>query len=270
MRATADGSGSPTTGAPREGAERSHRENQLLLRRARRGDHRARQRLVEKYLPLADKVARRYRRSNEPLDDLVQVARVGLVKAIARWDPDRGTLFSTYAVPTMTGELRRYFRDSTWAVRPPRALQELCLKVGPAREALAQELGREPTAHEVASRLGRDVEQILEAMAAANAYWALSLDGPARSDDPERIPRRDLLVDPGRELGRCEDAVALEQLSGVLSGSEQEILRLRVRDDLLQREIAARVGCSQMHVSRVLRDAVRRMRTAAGVRDAGR
>ena len=139
------------------------------------------------------------------------------------------------------------------------------MKLEPARAALAQELGREPSAQELADRLGRDVEQILEALSAANAYWAVSLDGPAPAGEPARAPRREL-VDAGRELRRCEDAVTLDQLSATLSGREREIVRLRVREDLLQREIAAQVGCSQMKVSRVLRDAVRRMQVIA---DAG-
>lgn len=220
--------------------------------------------LVERYLPLAEKVARRYRRSTEPLDDLVQVARIGLLKAATRWDPARGLVFSTYAVPTMMGELRRYFRDSTWAVRPPRGLQELCLDVERIRDPLAQELGREPSATDVAVALGRDVEDVVEALTAASAYQARSLDVPAHDGEGDGLPRRDLVVDRRSDLRRCEDAMTFDQLLLIFDERDREIVRLRFRDDLIQREIADRVGCSQMQVSRVLRDAVRRMEMAAG------
>src|SRR5918997_4254449 len=145
---------------------RRQRDDQKLMRRHRDGDARARDELIERYMPLARSLALRYRRASEPLDDLIQVAAVGLVKAVDRWDPGRGLAFSSYAVPTILGELRRYFRDSTWDVRPARDLQELCLSVEEAREALWADLGRSPTVGDLAQRLSRGEEEIVEALQA--------------------------------------------------------------------------------------------------------
>src|SRR3954465_2594057 len=145
---------------------RRQREDQRLMRLVQKGDERAREDLIERYMPLARSLALRYRRASEPLDDLIQVASVGLVKAVDRWDPERGLAFSSYAVPTILGELRRYFRDSTWDVRPARDLQELCLAVEEARETLWAELSRSPTVADLAHRLERHEEEIVEALQA--------------------------------------------------------------------------------------------------------
>src|ERR671938_654089 len=153
--------------ARRSGAQdraRRQREDQRLMRRHRDGDAHAREELIERYMPLARSLALRYRRASEPLDDLVQVASVGLVKVVDRWAPDRGLAFSSYAVPTILGELRRYFRDATWDVRPARDVQELCLSVEEAREALWSELGRSPTVADIARRLNRSPEEIVEVL----------------------------------------------------------------------------------------------------------
>jgi RNA polymerase sigma-B factor len=222
-----------------------------------------RQRLIEQYLPLADKIARRYTHTSEPLDDLKQVARLGLVKAADRWDPGRGNTFSTFAVPTITGELRRYFRDRTWTVRPPRDLQDLYLDVQRVRQALATELGREPTARDVADRLGRTAEEIVEAVEAGDAHSPTSLDAPAEFAHEDGFSRLDTLADRRREISRSEDRAALEQLGHVLSDRDWEVVRLRFQEDLLQREIAERMGVSQMQVSRILRDSIGRLRAAA-------
>jgi RNA polymerase sigma-B factor len=208
-------------------------------------------------------VARRFRHTSEPLDDLVQVARLGLVNAARRWDPDRGVAFSTFAVPTIAGELRRYFRDRAWLVKPPRALQELYLTVQRCREQLWQELGREPTARDLATRLDRPVEDIVDALAAADAYHPASLDAPVRDDEVDGATGQDFLVDQRRSLQEGEDRVAIDQLAADLDARAREVIRLRFTEDLLQREIAERVGCSQMHVSRILRDALRRMQQTA-------
>jgi RNA polymerase sigma-B factor len=221
--------------------------------------------LVERHLSLADHVAYRYRHTSEPLEDLVQVARIGLINAARRWDPDRGVAFSTFAVPTILGELRRHFRDRAWMVRPPRGLQELYLKVQHARERLWQDLGREPTAQDVATALDRPLEEVLDALAAGDAYDPSSLDAPIRHDRFEDgATGQDFLVDDRDELHDGENRVVLEQLTADLSERDREVIRLRFSEDLLQREIAERVGCSQMHVSRILRDAVRRMQQRAG------
>jgi RNA polymerase sigma-B factor len=219
--------------------------------------------LVADHLGLAEHVARRFRHTSEPFDDLVQVARLGLVNAAKRWDPDRGVAFSTFAVPTIMGELRRYFRDRAWLIRPPRDTQELYLAVQRCREELWQELGREPTAGDVAGRLDKPVEEILDALAAADAYAPASLDAPVRNDEVDGATGQDFVADDRRDFEASEDHVAIEQLAAVLSERDREIIRLRFVEDLLQRQIAERVGCSQMHVSRILRDAVRRMQRVA-------
>jgi RNA polymerase sigma-B factor len=220
--------------------------------------------MIERYLPLADKLARRYAYTSEPLDDLVQVARVGLLNAVDRWDPSRGTEFSTYAVPTITGELRRHFRDRTWTIRPPRDLQERYLDVKRAREALWQELGREPTARDVADRLGLTTEDVVDALQTGEAHSPTSLDAPLRADEDSGSSRVDCLPDQRHDIGRAETRIALSQLAdGVLDERDREIIRLRFVDDRIQREIGERVGCSQMHVSRILREALDRLRTAA-------
>jgi RNA polymerase sigma-B factor len=226
------------------------------MRRHRCGDRRARETLIVRYLPLARGLARRYRRGTEPVDDLVQVASVGLVKAVDRWDPDRGLAFSAYAVPTILGELRRYFRDTTWAVRPPRGLQELSLSVEQARERLNSAVGREPTVADLAERFGRSPEQVEEALQAAEGRSARSLDTPVQEDEQEAATAGDLIGgnDPGYD--RAEARATIERLIAILDDRAREVLRLRFEDDLLQSEIAERVGCSQMHVSRIIRSAL--------------
>jgi RNA polymerase sigma-B factor len=220
--------------------------------------------MVERYLPLADKLARRYAYTSEPLDDLVQVARIGLLKAVDRWDPSRGTQFSTYAVPTITGELRRHFRDRTWTIRPPRELQERYLDVKHEREALWQELGREPTARDVADGLGLTPEDVVEALQAGDAHSPASLDAPLSSDEDDGASRVDYLPDQRRDIARAETRIALAQLAdGVLDDREREVIRLRFEGDRIQREIGERVGCSQMHVSRIMHEALGRLRAAA-------
>jgi RNA polymerase sigma-B factor len=227
----------------------------------------ARERMVERFLPLADGLARRYAYTREPLDDLIQVARVALLKAVDRWEPDRGTAFSSFAVPTITGELQRHFRDRTWSIRPPRDLQEFYLRLQRTRATLATELGRAPTAADVAEAIGCDVEDVVEALAVGHAYAPHSLDAPVAGDEDDGVTGLDQLADPRREIRRSEDAIALQELGQVLDDRSCEVVRLRFQEDLLQREIADRVGCSQMHVSRILKDAVERLRQAAD--DAG-
>ncbi|HWM10380.1 MAG TPA: SigB/SigF/SigG family RNA polymerase sigma factor [Solirubrobacteraceae bacterium] len=222
-----------------------------------------RRRMVEQHLPLADRLARRYDYTSEPLDDLTQVARIGLMKAVERWDPDRGTAFSTFAVPTILGELRRYFRDNTWTVKPPRDLQELFLNVKKVREALSQELGREATIPDVAQHLGRTPEELVEAAHAGELHSPLSIDAPLHETEDEGIRWGDRVADPRRELAHAEDGVTLRQLGALLEDRDWEVVRLRFQEDLMQREIGDRVGCSQMHVSRILRDALTRLREAA-------
>jgi RNA polymerase sigma-B factor len=172
-------------GAGDDRLARTLNERRLFARYRERDDRAARDALVERFLPLATQLARRYHRGNEPLDDLVQVASVGLLKAIDRFDPARGTAFTSFAVPTIAGELKRHYRDKGWAVRVPRDLQELALRVDRATDRLVHQLGRAPTASEIADDLGVTIEQVLEAHEAAAAYRADSLDRPGSDDDQD-------------------------------------------------------------------------------------
>jgi RNA polymerase sigma-B factor len=247
---------------PRRGAtERERRQEQdlRLIARHRDGDGHARDAFVERYMPLARSLALRYRRASEPLDDLVQVAAMGLVKAVDRWDPDRGLAFSSYAVPTILGELRRYFRDATWDVRPARDLQELCLAVEEARDALWIDLGRSPTVADLAAHLHRPEEEVLEALQASEGRSVRSLDAPVHEEEGDSASAGDLIGQDDPEYARVEAGVTIEHLTGILDERAQEILRLRFQEDLLQSEIAERVGCSQMHVSRIIRSSLERL-----------
>jgi RNA polymerase sigma-B factor len=245
-------------GAQQDRASRQ-RDDRRLMRRHRDGDPHARDELIARYMPLARSLALRYRRASEPLDDLVQVASVGLVKAVDRWDAERGLAFSSYAVPTILGELRRYFRDATWDVRPARDLQELCLAVEDARETLWGQLGRSPTVGDLAERLGRGEEEIVEALHASEGRSLRSLDAPVHDEEEGSASAGDLIGHDDDEYSRVEAGVTIERLSAVLDERAREILRLRFREDLLQSEIADRVGCSQMHVSRIIRSSLERL-----------
>ena len=242
-----------------------HADESRLWELAADGDPGAREQLVERYLRLAQKLARRYARSSEPMDDLEQVACLGLVRAVDRYDVSRGTTFSTFAVPTILGELRRHFRDRTWSMRVPRQLRDAAMVVERTGERLATELGRSPSAAEVADALGQSVEYVLAAREAGLAYHSDSLDRPLRADDADGAATiGDRLGAEDAGLRRVEDGILFDQLATVaLSARDREILRLRFQEDLLQREIAERVGVSQMQVSRILRDALRRLRRAA-------
>ena len=239
--------------------KRRQRDDQRLMRRHRRGDARAREELIERYMPLARSLALRYRRASEPLDDLVQVASMGLVKAVDRWDPDRGLAFSSYAVPTILGEIRRYFRDATWDVRPARDLQELCLMVEEAREKLWADLGRSPTVADLAGHVDRTPEEVVEALQATEGRSVRSLDAPVREEEGDSASAGDLIGTEDAEFDRVEAGITLERMTGILDDRAREILRLRFREDLLQSEIAERVGCSQMHVSRIIRSSLERL-----------
>jgi RNA polymerase sigma-B factor len=256
----------PDAGYPRYGADRDARareDRRLLERFHHEGDRAAREALVERFLPLARQLARRYQRGSEPLDDLIQVASLGLLKAIDRFEPDRPTAFSSFAVPTILGELKRHFRDRGWSVRVPRDLQELAVRVERVGEDLTRALGRAPTPGEIAEHVGVTTEHVLEAREAAGAYRAISLDRPRDDDDEGDGGIADAMgvEDPG--FGIAEDAATVERLMDVLGEREREVLRLRFVEDLTQSEIGARVGVSQMHVSRLLRQAVERLREAA-------
>jgi RNA polymerase sigma-B factor len=245
--------GTQSSSDPRE------RERQLLRRYHEQGEIAAREELVVRFLPLARDLALRYTYTDEPFDDLLQVASLGLVKAIDRFEPDRGTKFTSYAAPTILGELKRHFRDKGWAVHVPRDLQERTLRVSRVSEELAKQLGRSPTVREVAASLGRSVEDVLEAQEAAASYEASSLDAPAARGDDEgaTLVERMGAEDTRYELvgRRAEIASAWRELPEI----EKQVVSLRFLEDLTQREIGERIGYSQMHVSRLLRRAPRRL-----------
>jgi RNA polymerase sigma-B factor len=253
--------------APKPSAEdraaRAQEDRRLLIRYHREGDPAAREQLVTRFLPLARQLARRYQRGGEQLDDLIQVASLGLLKAIDRFDPARETAFSSFAVPTILGELKRHFRDKGWSVRVPRDLQELAVKVDRVGDEMSRELGRAPTPAELAERTSTTLEQVLEAREASAAYRAVSLDRPRSEEDEEGDSFADAfgVVDPG--FGLAEDAATVERLMRVLSDREREVLRLRFEEDLTQSEIGQRVGVSQMHVSRLIRQSIARLRDEA-------
>ena len=238
-------------------------ERRLLLRYHRDGDITAREQLVIRFLPLARQLARRYKRGSEPLDDLVQVASLGLLKAIDRFDPARETAFSSFAVPTIVGELKRHFRDKGWSVRVPRDLQELASKVERAGDDMSRTLGRMPTPAEIAQQTGTSVEQVLEAREAAGAHHALSLDRSRHHDDEDGDFYADTFGadDPGFQI--AEASATVQRLMRVLSDREREVLRLRFEEDLTQAEIGRRVGVSQMHVSRLIRQSIELLRDEA-------
>jgi RNA polymerase sigma-B factor len=242
---------------------RAQEDRRLLVRYHREGDPAAREQLVNRFLPLARQLARRYQRGGEQLDDLVQVASLGLLKAIDRFDPARETAFSSFAVPTILGELKRHFRDKGWAVRVPRDLQELAVKVDRVADEMSRELGRAPTPSEIAERTGTSLEQVLEAREASAAYRAVSLDRPRTDEEDEGESYADAVgaEDPGYRL--AEDAATVQRLMRALSDREREVLRLRFEEDLTQSEIGQRVGVSQMHVSRLIRQSVARLREEA-------
>jgi len=246
---------------------RAREDRELFMRYLRDGEPSARDELVERFLPLARQLARRYQRAEEPLDDLIQVASIGLIKAIDRFDPDRAVAFSSYAVPTILGELKRHFRDKTWSVRVPRDLQELVLKVDRKMSELSRELHRSPSIAELAEAVEANEEQVLEALEASSAYRATSLDAPRGSEDETVDTLGDQMGADEPGFGLAEDRATLSRLFGSLTPREREILRLRFEEDLTQAEIGERVGVSQMQISRIIRQSLSRLRAMANQPD---
>lgn len=228
----------------------------------RSGDRRVRDELVEEHAPLARFLAGRFANRGEPRDDLVQVALVGLFKAVERFDPDRGLQFSTFATPTILGELKRHFRDRGWAVRVPRRVQELHLQLGRIVSVLGQEKGRSPTPGEVAERAGVSEESVLEAMEAGSLYRLVSLDGSVTPDD-EGGELASCLGEDDPEFERIEHRSEITELLNVLPDRERRIVELRFFESMTQSEIAEHVGVSQMHVSRLLTRSLERLRAEA-------
>jgi RNA polymerase sigma-B factor len=240
-----------------------HDDDALLATFAESRDEQLREALVERYLPLARSIARRYAHGSEPLDDLVQVASLGLLKALDRFSPDRGVAFSSFAVPTIAGELRRYFRDRTWAVRPPRDLQERALSVDRLRADLTNRLGRSPTVRQIGQALELTDEEVLEAIEAGRAGQASSLSAPRGSDDDgEHTLEASIGVDEDG-FATAEQRAVYEQLARCLTDRERQVIELRFMEDLTQEAIGKRIGVSQMQVSRVLRQALAKLSAEA-------
>jgi RNA polymerase sigma-B factor len=220
---------------------------------------RCRDRIVEKCLPLADHIARRFNGRGEARDDLVQVARVGLINAVIRYDVDTGSDFVSFAVPTIMGEVRRHFRDNSWSVKVPRRLKELHLRLGAATAELSQKLGRAPTASELAAELGMDRQEVVEGLIAGSSYNTLSIDSGAGGDE-DAPAIADTLGDVDLSLDQIENREALRPLLAALPERERTVLLLRFFESLTQTQIAERVGISQMHVSRLLAKSLARLR----------
>ena len=239
-------------------------EDALLRDYARTRDEGAREEIVRRFLPFARSLAMRYSGGVEPTEDLVQVASLGLVAALQRFDPDRGVPFAAFAGPTILGELRRHFRDRVWTLRVPRGLQERIRDVETAIAKLSHELERSPTVAEIAHLLDITEADVLESFEATVARRTVSLDQPApatEAGDESPMAERIGTNDPGYEL--VEDREAIEASAGILDDTEREILRLRFEEDLTQSKIAELVGYSQMHVSRILRRALGKLRDAS-------
>ncbi|MFZ0042257.1 MAG: SigB/SigF/SigG family RNA polymerase sigma factor [Solirubrobacteraceae bacterium] len=242
--------------------------NELFDRWFSRHDVQARDALIERFLPLARKLARRYSGSNEPYDDLVQVASLGLVKAVERFDPTRGFAFTSFAVPTILGELKRYFRDTSWAVHVDRSAQELARRIADARREVSARQGRSPTVPELAEYLELSNEEVLDGLQTSEAFDTVSLDAPRAGDD-ENDKRLDALGDEDGRLQLVDDQATVFAAAACLPERERRILYLRFGEDLTQAEIAKRVGVSQMQVSRLLRKSVARLRELTEERPRG-
>jgi RNA polymerase sigma-B factor len=236
-------------------------DDKILLRRYHEdGDLAAREELIERYMSLVRSLARRYAYRGEQLDDLVQIGAIGLIKAIDRFDVDRGVELTTYATPNIIGEIKRHFRDKGWSVRVPRGLQELNVKVSKLIEQLTVQLGRSPTIPELAKAAGVEEEQVLEAIESGRAYTSVSLSSGGGSDEDGELDPLESLGTIEHEYEVSEDRALLAPGFKVLDERERKILHLRFFSGLTQSQIAAEIGISQMHVSRLIRRSLEKMR----------
>jgi RNA polymerase sigma-B factor len=234
-------------------------DRELLRRYHEDGDASAREELVNRHLPLVRSLARRYAGRGESLEDIEQVGAIGLIKAIDRYELSREVALTTYATPNVVGEIKRHFRDKGWAIRVPRALQELNGKMGPTIERLTSKMGRSPSIAEIAAEFQTSTEQVLEALEAGSAYAPLSLSAGPSGDD--ELDPMETIGSDDEEFDRSDDRTSLEPALAALPEREREILRMRFEDGLTQTQIADRIGISQMHVSRLIRRSLERMRT---------
>ncbi|MFO7572760.1 MAG: SigB/SigF/SigG family RNA polymerase sigma factor [Gaiellaceae bacterium] len=230
----------------------------LLAAYHRDGDSEARDRALVELMPLVRALAMRYAGRGEPLEDLIQVGSIGLIKAVDRFDVDRGVAFSSYAVPTIVGEIRRHFRDKTWAMHVPRRLKELSVRLSRVLDELTTELGRSPTITELAEATGADEEEVIDALDSAHAYSTRSLDAPLGDAGDESLAEHLGNEDPGFE--EVEDEALVAAGLDALDERERRIVELRFHEELTQSQIAAEIGISQMHVSRLLRHSLAIMR----------
>jgi RNA polymerase sigma-B factor len=236
---------------------------ELMRRYSKNGDLLARTRLIEAHMPLVHSLARRYANRGEPLEDLVQIGSIGLIKAIDRFDPSRGVALTTYAMPTIIGEIKRHFRDRGWAVRVPRGLQELSMRLARILEQLTSELERSPTIAELAIAAGVGEEEVLEAIESSRAYATVPLSTQSEGDEDEDVLAGFGAPEPAYEVS--EDRAVLAPGLALLDDRERRIILLRFYAGLTQTQIAQRVGISQMHVSRLIRRALDKIRSAIGV-----
>jgi RNA polymerase sigma-B factor len=258
---TATATVSPSAFSASGATEGADEVRSLFVRWRQDGDRAAREELVRRFMPLARGLARRYGNSSEPFEDLLQVASLGLLKAMDRYSVDRGHPFPSFAVPTILGEMRRYFRDSGWAVHVPRGAQERALKVRDAQERLANSGGRAPTVNQLAEYLELDTEEVLDALQAIHAYQTVSLDAPRpNADDQETVAYGDAIGSEDERYELIELDATLTSVLAQIPSRERAIMRMRFVEDLTQTEIAERVGVSQMQVSRLLRRSLDRLR----------
>jgi len=265
----AGSAGSARTRARAAGPTRDRADNRLFERFAATRAAGDRDAIVERFLPLARQLASSYHRPLEPFDDVFQAACFGLVKAVDRFEIDRGRAFTSYAVPTIVGEIKRHFRDRTWAVRVPRDLQELSLRVDRVVVELTRARGRQPTVEEIAEAVRVTPEDVLDAMEAGHAYRTNSIDAPRASGDPdEESTLADVLGTPDDGFARAEERVLIGTLVQSLSARDRYVLRLRFECDFTQAEIGERIGVGQMQVSRILRRTLARLHELATADDA--
>ncbi len=235
------------------------RTRELFRRFKEQGDAEARDQLIVNHINLVRFLASKFKNRGESLEDLIQVGTIGLIKAIDRFDPERGLEFTTYATPTIMGEIKRHFRDKGWSVRVPRRLQELSAKVNQATDELTNQLQRSPSVAEIADYLGSSVDEVLEAMESSSAYSSVPLEGGGSGEDDESPSVIDHYATEDPDLAASDDRIVLEQAIADFSPREQEIIKMRFEQGLTQVEIAEREGISQVQVSRLLRRALRRL-----------
>ena len=235
------------------------RTRELFRRYKEEGDEEAREQLIVSHVNLVRYIAAKFKNRGEPLDDLIQVGTIGLIKAIDRFDPSRGLEFTTYATPTIMGEIKRHFRDKGWTIRVPRRLQELSAKVNSATDELTARLQRSPSIEEVAEYLDTTADEVLEAMESSSAYSSVPLEAQGGNEDDDAPSVIDRYASVDGDLEASDDRMVLEGVIGEFPEADQQAIRMRFIDGMTQVEIAKRLGISQVQVSRMLRRALRRI-----------